>query len=112
MFAFFRAGAPAGPSAPIVLKDAQTGAVTRPTLVRSIALDPSDPTGNTIDAALVAFPGDRTRAVALQRRSSGEAVLVDFDLEPAVPSAARRSASRRRSAPTRAASRPRRTARW
>jgi hypothetical protein len=80
LFAFFRAGAPAGPSAPIVLKDAQTGAVTKPSLVRSIAVDPWDPTGSLIDAALVAFPGGQTRAVALQRRSSGEVVLVDFDL--------------------------------
>jgi hypothetical protein len=80
MFAFFGAGAPAGPAAPIVLKDAQTGAVTKPSLVRSIVVDPADPTGHTIDAALVAFPGEKTRAVAVQRRSSGEVVLVDFDL--------------------------------
>jgi hypothetical protein len=80
LFAFFGAGAPAGPSTPIVLKDARTGAVTRPSLVRSVAVDPTDPTGDTIGAALVAFPGDKTRAVALQRRSSGEVVLVDFDL--------------------------------
>jgi hypothetical protein len=80
MFAFFRPGAPAGPSAPVVLKDSQTGAVTKPSLVRSIVVDPSDPTGTLIDAALVAFPGGQTRAVAFLRRSSGEVSLVDFDL--------------------------------
>src|SRR5688572_23178814 len=32
-FAFFRAGAPAAPNAPVVLKDAQTGAVTKPSIV-------------------------------------------------------------------------------
>jgi hypothetical protein len=79
-FAFFRAGAPAGPTAPVVLKDAQTGAVTKPSLVRTITLDPADPGATLIDAALVAFPGDRTRAVAFLRRSSGEAIFVDFDL--------------------------------
>ncbi len=80
MFAFFGAGAPAAPAAPIVLKDAQTGAVTKPSVVRTIVVDPNDPAGETIDAALVAFPGEKTRAVALRRRSSGEVVLVDFDL--------------------------------
>jgi hypothetical protein len=80
MFAFFRAGAPAGPAAPVVLRDAQTGAVTRPSVVRTMALDPADPGASLIDAALVAFPGDRTRAVAFLRRSSGEAVLADCDL--------------------------------
>ncbi|MET0552464.1 MAG: hypothetical protein ABW221_05470 [Vicinamibacteria bacterium] len=80
MFAFFRAGAPAGASAPFVLKDAQTGAVTKPGAVRTVALDPADPAATLIDAALVAFPGERTRAVAFVRRSSGEAVLLDCDL--------------------------------
>lgn len=80
MFAFFRAGAPAGPSAPVVLKDASTGAVTKPSVVRTIPLDPNDPGASLIDAALVAFPGGQTRAVAFLRRSSGEAVLVDCDL--------------------------------
>ena len=80
MFAFFRAGAPAGPSAPVVLKDAQTGAVTKPSVVRTIALDPTDAGATLVDAALVVFPGDKTRAVAFLRRSSGEVSLVDFDL--------------------------------
>jgi hypothetical protein len=79
-FAFFRAGALAGPSAPVVLKDARTGAVTKPSVVRTIPLDPNDPGASLIDAALVAFPGGQTRAVAFVRRSSGEAVLVDCDL--------------------------------
>jgi hypothetical protein len=80
LFAFFRAGAPAGPSAPVVLKDAATGAVTRPSVVRTIPLDPGDPGATLIDAAVVAFPGGQVRAVAVLRRSSGEAVLVDLDL--------------------------------
>lgn len=79
MFALFRAGAPAGPIAPLVLKDA-AGAVTKPSLVRTITLDPADAGASLIDAALVAFPGDKTRAVAFLRRSSGEAALVDYDL--------------------------------
>jgi hypothetical protein len=80
LFAFFRAGAPAGPSAPVVLKDAQTGAVTKPSVVRTIVVDPSDPGTTLITAALVAFPGGQTRAVGFLRRSSGEAVLLDYDL--------------------------------
>lgn len=80
MFAFFRAGAPAGPSAPVVLRDAQTGAVTKPSVVRTILLDPADPGATLIDAALVAFPGGQTRAVGFLRRSSGEAALLDYDL--------------------------------
>jgi hypothetical protein len=80
MFAFFRAGAPDGPSAPIVLKDAETGAVTKPTVVRTIVVDPWDPSTTLITAALVAFPGGQTRAVGFLRRSSGEAVLLDYDL--------------------------------
>lgn len=80
MFAFFRAGAPAGPTAPVVLKDAQTGAITKPSVVRTITLDPADPGATLIDAALVAFPIGASRAVGFLRRSSGEAALVDFDL--------------------------------
>jgi hypothetical protein len=80
LFGFFRAGAPEGPSAPVFLKDARTGAVTRPSVVRTVTLDPNDPGASLIDAALVAFPGEKTRAVAFLRRSSGEAVLVDYDL--------------------------------
>jgi hypothetical protein len=79
VFAFFRTGAPAGPSAPVVLKNA-SGAITRPSVVRTIALDPTDAGATLIDAALVAFPGERTRAVGFLRRSSGEAVLFDCDL--------------------------------
>jgi len=80
MFAFFGAGVPAGPSAPIVLKDAQSGAITKPSVVRTIVVDPWDPSTTLITAALVAFPGGETRAVGFLRRSSGEAVLVDYDL--------------------------------
>lgn len=78
VFAFFGAGAPAGP-APVVLKDA-TGVVTKPSALRTVALDPADPGASLIDAAVVSFPGEKTRAVAFLRRSSGEAVLLDCDL--------------------------------
>ena len=80
MFAFFGAGAPAGPSAPVVLKDALTGAVTKPSVVRTIVVDPWDPRTTLISAALVAFPGGETRAVGFLSRSSGEVVLLDYDL--------------------------------
>ena len=64
-----------------VLRDVATGAITKPSAVRTIALDPSDPGAVLLDASHVVLPRTgQLRALALVQRSSGEAVLVDYDV--------------------------------
>jgi hypothetical protein len=79
----FRGGAGAVPNPAFVLRDPRTGAIQAPAAVRTVALDPADPTGTTVllEAGHVVLPGSgQARGLALVRRASGEAVLVDFDL--------------------------------
>jgi hypothetical protein len=62
------------------LRDAASGAITGPSVVRTIHLDPGDPGAVLLDASHVQLRTGRLRAVALVRRSSGEAMLVDYDV--------------------------------
>lgn len=80
--ALFRAGGGEAPYPPFVLRDPRTGLTTAPASVRTIALDPGEPSGTTVllDAGHVLVPGTgQWRGLAVVRRGSGEAVLVDFD---------------------------------
>jgi hypothetical protein len=79
--ALFRYGtAEASYTATAVLRDPRTGTITKPSSVRTIVLDPSDPGAVLLDAGHFAAPDGAARAWAYVRRSSGEAVLVDFDV--------------------------------
>jgi hypothetical protein len=78
----FRSGPGSAPNPPFVLRDPRTGLATGPASVRTVALDPSEPAGATVllDAGHVLVPrSGQHRGLALVRRASGEAVLVDFD---------------------------------
>jgi hypothetical protein len=77
----FRTGTGGGFYTPHVLRDPGTGAVTRPASVRTIGLDPGDPGAVLLDASHVLLPQDgQPRALAVVERSSGEAMLVDYDV--------------------------------
>lgn len=77
--AWFRAGGPEGAQATFVRRDPRTGSSTRPTAVRTVALDPQDPAATLLDAGQLALPDGSVRAWVLIRRSSGEGLLVDYD---------------------------------
>jgi hypothetical protein len=79
----FWVGVGAEASGTIGLRNTQTGQTTWPSAVRTIALDPTEPSGSSVllDASHVYLPRKGLfRALALVRRGSGEAVLVDYDL--------------------------------
>lgn len=77
--ALFRPGTPVVANPPFTLKNRGTGAVTKPSLVRTIVLDPADPGATLLDAGHLALAGGVVRAWVYVRRSSGEALLVDYD---------------------------------
>jgi hypothetical protein len=71
----------AGSLGTYVLRDPGTGAITRPSAVRTVVLDPGDPGAALLDASHVLLPqGGPLRALALVRRSAGEAILLDYDV--------------------------------
>jgi hypothetical protein len=64
-----------------LLRDARTGTILRPDAVRTIVLDPADAGATLLDASHVYLPRtDTPRALAVVQRSSGEAVLLDYDV--------------------------------
>lgn len=80
---FFCSGGAVAPNPPYVLQDPRTALSTAPVSVRTIALDPGEPSDSTVllDASHVLLPRtNQHRALALVQRASGEAVLVDYDL--------------------------------
>lgn len=78
--ALFKLGVSDGTSNTIFFRDTRTGAISRPSAVRTIALDPADAGAELLDAGHVALPGGGVRAWAFVRRSSGEGLLVDYDV--------------------------------
>ena len=78
--ALFRHDAPASSQTAVVLRDPRTGTVARPSSLRTIVLDPADPGATLLDAGHFVLTNGTPRAWALARRSSGEALLVDFDV--------------------------------
>jgi hypothetical protein len=69
------------PASAHLLRDARAGTVVRPDAVRAIVLDPTDAGATLLDASHVYLPRtDALRALAVVQRSSGEAVLVDYDV--------------------------------
>jgi hypothetical protein len=66
-----------GGSTATVLRDPVTGDITRPSSLRTVALDATD--FSLIDAGHLVMPDGTPRAWALIRRASGELVLVDYD---------------------------------
>src|SRR5262245_17015723 len=77
----FRYGtADASYTATAVLLDPRTGAITKPSAVRTIVLDPSDQGATLIDAGHLQLPDGTVRSWVLARRSSGETLIVDFDV--------------------------------
>lgn len=79
--AVFRYGtADAGYTATASLRDLATGAISQPSAVRTIHLDPADPGALLLDASHVVLRNGQLRAVAWVRRSSGDAWLVDYDV--------------------------------
>src|SRR5262245_60406958 len=78
--ASFRTDLSDGTSNTILVSELRTGATRRPSALRTIALDPSDPGAELLDAGHVALPGGALRAWAFVRRSSGQGLLVDYDV--------------------------------
>lgn len=62
------------------LRDEATGAITKPSAVRTIVLDPSDPGAVLLDASHVLLPGGQIRVLALSTRSGGEVIVADYDV--------------------------------
>lgn len=79
--ALFRHDAPPSSQTAVVLRDPRNGTVARPSSLRTIVLDPADPGTTLLDAGHFALPNGAPRAWAYVRRSSGAALLVDFDVE-------------------------------
>ena len=78
--ALFRHDAPPSSHTAVVLRDPRTGAVVRPSSLRTIVLDPADPGATLLDAGHFVLPNGAPRAWAYVRRSAGTALLVDFDV--------------------------------
>jgi hypothetical protein len=62
------------------LRDVATGVITKPSAVRTIVLDPSDPGAVLLDASHVLLPGGQIRVLALATRSGGEVIVADYDV--------------------------------
>lgn len=77
--AFFRYGDASASHGATALRHSITGAVTKASHLRTIVLDPNDTGAVLLDASHVAFPGGQTRMLVYVKRSSGEALLVDYD---------------------------------
>jgi hypothetical protein len=78
--ALFQAGIADGTSNTILLRELQSGVVRRPSAVRTIAIDPADPGAEYLDGGHVALRDGAVRAWILARRSSGAALLLDYDV--------------------------------
>jgi hypothetical protein len=77
----FRSGGPAVPNPSYVLRDPRNGLTTAPESVRTVALDPAEPSGSTVllGASHVLLPRtNQVHVLALLQRASGEAVLLDY----------------------------------
>jgi hypothetical protein len=74
--ALFRPGVQGGSNL-TVLRDPETGAITRPSSLRVAALDLVD--ADPLDCGHLVMPDGTPRAWALLRRATGELVLVDYD---------------------------------
>lgn len=78
--ALFRYDTAEASSGPFLLRDTRTRQVRKPSSVRTVALDPMDPGATLLDASHLLMPrGGQVRALALVQRSSGEAMLLDYD---------------------------------
>jgi hypothetical protein len=78
--ALFRYDTAEAPSGPFLLRDVRTRQVRKPSAARTIALDPADPGATLLDAGHVVLPSaGQVRMLALVSRSSGEAMLLDYD---------------------------------
>lgn len=75
-------------NAPFTLRDQRSGLLTLPSAVRTVAVDPADPSGGAylLSASHVVLPANnRVRGINLIRDAAGEAVLVDYDISGGPP---------------------------